>query len=168
MPAAIDLKNLKAENIAYIDDVEIENGLYSLTFTMPKASEGIYQILLSGANLSNSNIKESVVYGMASEYVNVCEFNYTFGNNTILVTSKVNNPLPIAKTCDIIVVQYDNRGALAEVSVTPVSVDANVVQAIEKTATATKASDAVTLKAFIWDSLGNIYPLVEGLPIPFN
>ena len=85
--------------------------------------------------------------------------------NEITIVAKVNNPLPIAKTCDIIVVQYDNRGALADVSVTPVSVDANVVQAIEKTATATKDSDAVTLKAFIWDSLGNIYPLVEGIPM---
>ena len=390
VPAATDLENLKAENVAYIDDIEIINGAYSHTFTMPKKSEGTYKVLLSGANLSNSEVKESVAYGTASGYVNVCSFEYTpsetttetvkvweevwsqnfdnltknddgtynlYGTNTsaleidpeiygednypntrhaylstrkandyaltlthtsksevsfpvgvtfdetsmykitydwltnapneagkksrvrlyqetrdhyqvtksegkpylttygwgttsevpaigewvqaeitynsatkdvtvkwiksdgtvilnktgskwdtftnisfielvgenggqkidniviakevekevvtvlddtITVTAKVNNPLSVSKTCEILIIQYNEKGALLDMSVTPVTVDANVVQAIEKSATVKKASDAVTAKAFIWDSLGNMYPLVDGLPIALN
>lgn len=168
VPAATDLKNLKAENIAYIDDIEIKNGAYSLTFTMPQKSEGIYNILLSGADFLNSDIKKSVIYGIASGYINVCDFEYNLDNNIILVTARVKNPLPTSKSCEILVIQYNDKGAMVDISVTPVSVEANVVQVTEKTAKVKKASGAVTAKAYIWDSFGTMYPIAEGLPIPLN
>lgn len=168
VPQTVDLSSFKSENIAYVDDVEIENGSYSFEFEMPLKSEGTYKILLSGKNISGFALKENVVHGIASDYVNVCNFDYTLGENTISVSAKVKNPSATPKDCTIIVAQYEADGRLKDVSLTPVTVDANTVQTVEKTASCVMNADASTAKGYIFDGLEGIRPLVGNLPIPLN
>lgn len=167
VPQGADLTNLKPENIAYIDDTKVTGETYSISFEMPEKSEGTYQVLLSGVNLANSS-EETLNYGEASGYVNVCDFDYTLGSNIITVKAGLNNPAATSKNCAIIIAQYTKEGTLITVNTTTVTIDSNVVQAVEKEATASLDSEAASAKAFVWDSLTGLRPLVNDLPIILN
>lgn len=167
VPQGTDLTNLKPENIAFVDDVEIIAGTYSFKFEMPEKSDGTYKVLLSGVNVANAS-EEVVNYGTASGFVNVCDFHYTFGENIIKVKARVNNPAAESKNCEIIIVQYTAEKEMTTMNTTKVTMEPNFAQAIEKEATATKDSEATLAKAFIWDSLTGLQPLVDGLQIPLN
>ena len=68
-----------------------------------------------------------------------------------------------AKNVTIFIAQYDVNGSLLSLNSEAKSIPANAVEMVPCSCSAPKHADATLVKAFVWDSVGGLYPLADGI-----
>jgi len=159
VPTSADVKNLLITDFVYISDALVSNGAVSKEFVLPEGTKGEYKVLLGRNGVSSPNVSSAFMANIWN-WAYVSDLQVGEENSNINVQVKASNHNTTAKKLTIMVAQYA-QNALLNVTSVEKTVPANQTEAILYTENVTKLSGADTVKAFAWDSYGNMIPLCE-------
>lgn len=150
-------------DIAY---VEVFNGSeedFELTFTLPEGNYGKYVVRAGAMNAQNASEN-----GLANpEHAVVCTFTASATEDTVSATATfANYSEEDTRPATIIFAQYDKNKSLIDMSVEEYTVTKSEGVTEPKTLTQTIYEDATLCKVFVWNSVGELIPLVS--PIEIN
>lgn len=144
-----DMDSVALSDIVYMDDVYAENGEFEINFSVKNANSEKYKLYLRTENSG----KEDDSFGNTENGKYVYTFDFSVNENDIQLKASVNT----RETEDavMIIAQYDVSGKLMKVETKTLSTNAG-----EDCLSIAKNSDATSYKAYVWDSLTGMKPIV--------
>lgn len=158
LPYLINPENAIAENLGHIGEATVNENKFSYEFSMLPKSEGKYNLYICGKNATDL-MKKDFDYGTNNHFVGVCKLSAT-KQNEVTVYASLNNTDTSKRTAVVVIGQYKDK-ILKSVKLENVEVDAGTVLGKMYTFTTPIDADVTEIKAFVFDSMENIMPLVE-------
>lgn len=158
LPDTVNAENAIANNLGHIGETTVSENKFSYEFSMPLKSEGKYKLYIGGENVTDVANKD-FDYGTNNHFVGVCNLSAT-KQKEVTVYASLNNTDTSKRTASIVIGQFKGD-VLKSIKIEEVEVDAGTVLGQMYKITASLDADATEIKAFIFDDMDNIIPLVE-------
>lgn len=159
VPDSMDIENVDFEALAYIGQVPVTDGSFSLEFDVPEYFETKMAIYLGGTGIGQ--VTEKKAYIEEGKYVYVASLDITKGDS-LSSSAVIKNFTETDKKASIIIAQYDNAGRLLKMEVSEKSIPAKTYKAVEYSLKDVLIeTDAKKAKAFIVSDLTGFVPLSE-------
>lgn len=153
-------KELTGENILYINEMELTDGEFNHTLSVPKCDDGSLDIYIGATNAYK--VKTNGTDNAWTKVVTVSLDNSA--TDKITASATVTNHTDSDEKLYMILAQYSSDRELVSVEIEEVTVSGNTDSAI-KTITADKTVGATSYSCFVWDKLDNMKPLYEQVSI---
>lgn len=126
----------------------------------------IYSNVFMGKTITTLEQIDKLLNEAKQEAVTVTGINKTISGNTVSGTVTINNKYTVEKEAAVMIASYDADGRMIDASV----IKEGNLQSGENTAefSQLKINGAVTIRAFVWDSLKSMQPYSQSYPQAVN
>ncbi len=144
-----DINTAGVSDVIFMDDVKTENGEFSLSFKINDADSSKYRLYLKNA----ASQREDSGFGNAESGKFIYTFDFSKDEENLLVEASLVSS--DAQKAVMIISQYDASGRLLEVKTQDITANSG-----EASMKASKNASAVSYRAYMWDSLTGMKPIV--------
>lgn len=165
IPSTMDLEEIDLSAAAYVKQIPATNGTFTAEFTVPDYFTTTMAIYLSGTGIGTPS--SDYAWIEEGEYAHVADLNLSKGSS-LTVSATLRNYTETAKTVTMMVVQYKGTQLVA-INRQEVEIPAQTYATIQRTLSGVEIeANATAAKAFVWDDLTDMVPLVELEEISLN
>lgn len=159
---ALDGEEIAEDDITYVEVFDGSEEDFELTFTLPEGAYGKYTVR-AGAMYAENAAENKLAN---PDHAVVCTFTASATEDTISATATFANYSDDAeKPATIIFAQYDENNALVSFGFEEFTIDKNGVTG-PKSSTQNIDTKAASCRVYIWNSIGELIPLVAPIEIP--
>ena len=150
LKAGKDLTSATIADVVYMDDVMTENGEFELTFSVKDSKSQKYNLYLRATDSE----KTDTSFGNSQDGKYAYTFDFSKDSENLQVKASVNTK-EAEEAVIIIISQYDNNGRMLETKTQSISANTD-----EVLISAAKNPNASSYRAFMWDSLTGMRPII--------
>lgn len=149
-----DVNSLTKEKIVHVGQTKVSGTEFTYGFEVPGETADLYKVYVGGSFVKKSSNK------LLSPYVQVGAFNINLESGSVEVNVEAANENYYEGSFDIYVAQYNEDKCLVHFDKIECTIGVNGELTENYVLADIMKSDAVEVKAFIWDS-SNLYPLYQ-------
>jgi len=157
LPEGEDPENADFEKLLYIGDTVAHNGLFAVEFGVSEDTYGKFDLYIGRKASDRTNV--DMGYISEGHFDLVCTLDVTSSDSTVSAAAYLENDSTASKKAIMFIVQYDENGKLLSAKSGKITVAAGTKPSLFSV-TDTKLSGAKSTKAFIWDDMSSIKPIV--------